>query len=228
MRPIDKGEQPQEFSKYQQAKGYLIVRLGDYCSYCERPLNSAAVEHIQPKSKEPSLERSWDNFLLACINCNSIKSDKEINLYDYYWPDKDNTFLALNYITGGIIITSPNLTDKALERAKNTINLTGLDRIPSDDPSENPEMKDTRWRARRDALQVAERVHKNLRRADTEFARGLIVDLAKATGFFSIWMTVFKEDLDMLKKLIEAFPGTSSDCFDSEGAFPIKRKSRKL
>jgi hypothetical protein len=34
-------------------------------------------------------------------------------------------------------------------------------------------------------------------------------------GFFSIWMEVFKDDVDMRQRLIDAFPGTASDCFDA-------------
>lgn len=39
------------------------------------------------------LEIEWSNLLLACTNCNSIKSDKDNELYCYYWPDRDNTMV---------------------------------------------------------------------------------------------------------------------------------------
>jgi len=56
MRPVVKGSCPQDdfgrdiiFKKFQNARGELIDRLGQYCSYCEMKLDSAlAVEHIQP------------------------------------------------------------------------------------------------------------------------------------------------------------------------------------
>ncbi|MCW1941660.1 HNH endonuclease [Bacillus anthracis] len=73
-------------------------RIGSYCSYCERSLGgNVAVEHIQPKSLHKELALTWDNFLLACVNCNSIKSNQSINLEEYLWPDKDNTLLAFHY-----------------------------------------------------------------------------------------------------------------------------------
>jgi uncharacterized protein (TIGR02646 family) len=109
MRPIIRGDIPKDentgepikFNAYQDAKNYLIKNIGSYCSYCEQKINNAlAVEHIKPKKHNRDLELSWHNFLLACINCNSIKSDTQINLTDYFWCDRDNTFLAFIYIDG--------------------------------------------------------------------------------------------------------------------------------
>lgn len=85
MRPLDKGAVPRagdgaiRFGHYSDAHPHLVERLGDYCSYCERRLPaSLAVEHVQPKSHVPELETSWDNFLLACTNCNSVKGSKPV------------------------------------------------------------------------------------------------------------------------------------------------------
>jgi hypothetical protein len=47
--------------------------------------------------------------------------------------------------------------------------------------------------------------------------RKQIVSNAQGRGFFSVWMTVFKDDPDMLNRFINAFPGTCTDCFDVEG-----------
>ncbi|MFZ4698895.1 MAG: hypothetical protein ACOYMG_02485, partial [Candidatus Methylumidiphilus sp.] len=45
-----------------------------------------------------------------------------------------------------------------------------------------------------------------------------VVRTALASGFFSIWMTVFHDDTNMLNRLIDAFPGTrGSGCFDANG-----------
>ena len=41
--------------------------------------------------------------------------------------------------------------------------------------------------------------------------------IAPDTGFFSVWMTVFHEHPEMLKRFIQAFPGTDPNCFDDEG-----------
>jgi hypothetical protein len=35
-----------------------------------------------------------------------------------------------------------------------------------------------------------------------------IIDTVKAKGFWSVWMTVFSDDADMLDRLMVAFPGT--------------------
>ena len=88
MRPVDKGAAPAVYAKYQDAGPDLQARLGDYCSYCERQIETnLAVEHIQPKSHVPALRTDWTNFLLGCVNCNSSKGNTPINLRDYFWPD---------------------------------------------------------------------------------------------------------------------------------------------
>ena len=62
----------------------LQERLGDYCSYCERQIEThLAVEHIKPKSHDPGLRRAWNNFLLACTNCNSSKGGTPVNVADF-------------------------------------------------------------------------------------------------------------------------------------------------
>ncbi|HEY0835245.1 MAG TPA: HNH endonuclease [Azospirillum sp.] len=64
-------------STYQEARLGLTTAVGGYCSYCELPLTSSlAVEHKLPKFWFPDRMLNWDNFLLACPICNSIKNDK--------------------------------------------------------------------------------------------------------------------------------------------------------
>ena len=226
MRPIERGSLPRDksgtpkiFSRYQDARGDLIDRLGEYCSYCEMPLGaSLAVEHAQPKKKNPDLELSWDNFLLGCANCNSTKGDKDVEIDDYYWPDRDNTIRAFEYLQGGILRVNSNLTNSEKERARKTIELTGLNKDPKNDPARS----DRRWLNRDKAWENAERALRNLQRNDTPEMREQIVDTATSRGFFSVWMTVFREDSDMLLRFIDAFPGTSRFCFDPQGR-PIPR-----
>ncbi len=63
MRPIVKGANPTDengveiiFTKYARARRYLIDRIGEYCSYCERKIEAnLAVEHVQPKDTNPDL-----------------------------------------------------------------------------------------------------------------------------------------------------------------------------
>jgi hypothetical protein len=49
--------------------------------------------------------------------------------------------------------------------------------------------------------------------------RRQIVRTALGHGFWSVWMTVFRDDGDMRKQFVENFPGTAEDCFDASCAF---------
>ncbi|MEA5534054.1 HNH endonuclease [Crocosphaera sp. XPORK-15E] len=220
MRPVIRGEAKDEntgnsinFQKYGDAKPYLLENIGEYCSYCERKVNNLlAVEHIKPKEYYPALELVWDNFLLACTNCNSIKGQKTINLSDYFWCDHDNTFLAFTY-ANGLIKINDNLTETQKEISQKTIELTGLDRVPG---HPNYSRKDQRWKERQDKWGKAQRAYNNLQKNDIEEQRQTIIDLALESGFWSIWMTVFRDDKDMLERFIKAFPGTCQDFFDQD------------
>jgi 5-methylcytosine-specific restriction endonuclease McrA len=87
VRPIDKGEAPAVYDKYEDAKPDLQNRIGRYCSYCERRVPaSLAVEHVEAKINAQGLILTWENFLLACSNCNSTKSAARIDLADYLGP----------------------------------------------------------------------------------------------------------------------------------------------
>ncbi len=212
MRPIERGKSPNSYHEYQDARGDLINRLGEYCSYCEMHLDSAlAVEHILPKNKCPEMEREWTNFLLACPNCNSTKGDKLIGRNECYWPDLDNTVRAFEYQIGGQISPHPGLTAVEKSKAQKTIELTGLNYNPGNAVT----AADRRWINRKEAWDIAADSLDNLHSNDTPYMRRQIVETAKALGYWSIWMTVFYADKDILKRLIEAFPGTCDDCFDA-------------
>ena len=230
MRPIIKGEHPSEsgqpklFKEYQQARKDLIDRLGQYCSYCEMKLDaSLAVEHVQPKSLYPALEREWNNFLLARTNCNSTKGSQDIILSDYYWPDEDNTFRAFTYLQGGLVRPHPQLNNQEKIKAKATLKLTGLDKPFVNDP----EVKDRRLLNRRETWDIATRSLNRLRTNDTLLMREQVAEHSVSQGYWSVWMTVFKDDPDMLRRFIEAFPGTCQDCFDYKGN-PIPRPNGNL
>lgn len=59
-------------------------------------------------------------------------------------------------------------------------------------------------------------------------AAELLANLAKAKGFFSVWMDVFAKDVDMRRRLIATFPGTAQDCFDPTSTAPIAREGGRL
>jgi uncharacterized protein (TIGR02646 family) len=222
VRPVQRGSCPTKeggvpivFSTYQEARPYLIDCIGSYCSYCGMRLDaSLAVEHVQPKSTNRALKLKWDNFLLACTNCNSIKKDKRVSVKAVFWPDRDNTQRAFRYGPGGLIEVNPTLSKIEQRRAQATIDLVGLDRTPDS----RPNASDRRWLGRQRAW---ERAHDARRRLliplnNTRHFRSQIIDTAKETGFWPIWFTVFEGDRDMTRRLIKAFPGTAEDCFDTK------------
>ncbi len=226
-RPVDEKGNDIQFAEYQQARGELIRRMGEYCSYCEMQLDSSlSVEHKRPK-KPPGVstndlerELDWNNFLLACVNCNSTKDNTEVLLNDYFWPDSDNTFRALRYSEGGLIVPAPELDDNLRLKAQKTIELTGLHKQPLNDPAAS----DRRWQNRRQAWDIAQRSRQNLEHCNTNTSsmKEQIIEIAAAKGYWSVWMTVFQDDPDMRRRLIDAFPGTCSECFDSDGN-PVAR-----
>ena len=219
MRPVERGVTTQTFTAYQQARGLLIKRLGEYCSYCEMPANaSLAVEHIQPKKKNPALELEWDNFLLACGNCNPTKGDTEIVLTDYYWADTDNTARAFVYSVGGFIAPNPDLTPDEHVKAEATMRLFGLEKRPPIDV----EASDRRWSNRLQTWDIAIRALSRLKNLDKSEMREQIVDTAVAQGYWSVWMTVFKDDPDMLERFIKEFHGTAN-CFHPTSFQPVPR-----
>ena len=204
-----------------------MARLGDYCSYCERRIETnLAVEHIQPKSVVAALITDWTNFLLACVNCNSTKGDMPINLADYFWPDADNTLRAFEYLAGGLIGPRPGLLPAKAMKATATLTLTGLDRYPGS-PVQEPTTSDQRWLRRRQAWEKAKWCRDLLTTQDTVEVRKLIVEVATGRGQFSIWWTVFAGDVDMRRRLREAFIGTHAESFDADEN-PVPRVGGQL
>ncbi|MFH1134926.1 MAG: HNH endonuclease [Pseudomonadota bacterium] len=204
-----------KYKHYSQARKELIHRLGEYCSYCEMHLDaSLAVEHVKPKKPRGMAEvdrrraLDWDNFLLSCANCNSVKGAGDIDLDDYVWPDRDNTYRAFQYSEGGLVAAAESLDGRLQRNALNMINLVGLNKICG-----QVKASDRRWLNRREAWDLAVRAKERLVGNDCLELREQIAETAQAKGFWSVWMTVFKADGDMLQRLIEAYPGTCRDCF---------------
>ena len=215
MRPVDKGPAPKVYTRYQDASTDLKGRLGDYCSYCERHIEThLAVEHVQAKVQRASLRNSWANLLLGCVHCNSSKGKKRVALRDYFWPDRDNTLRVLEYVKGGLVLPHPCLKGADQVRAEKTITLTGLDKIPGK-PDRNPTDSDQRWLKRQQTWQLAEHARDRLaKQKNNTSMREQIVDTAVNRGMFSIWWTVFAGDIDMRRRLREAFIGTHGESFD--------------
>lgn len=218
MRPVERGPAPRIYTSYGDAIGDLEERLGIYCSYCERRLPvSLAVEHMSPKSVHPNLELTWDNFLLGCTNCNSVKGNTDTDDNETLWPDRDNTLLALTYSEGGFVELDNRLNAEQRARTRALINLIGLDRHQARGWP-RPAARDKRWQQRDELWTIAKNcvnAFEALGQSDT--ARSLIISTAMGYGFLSVWLTVFGAYPAVKQALVEAFPGTAKNCFDDTG-----------
>lgn len=225
MRPVNKGPSPYDtIQEYAEALPYLESVIGLYCSYCEFPISHVPeVEHISAKKKGGD-ETNWSNLLLGCKYCNTRKGTKVTpeNVERHLWPDNDNTALAYVY-DGGIPKVNKNELDMLdpsgtlSAKAQTLFAVVDLGHVPA------PNEKDRRFRQRNKAYELAldslrdwQEQNKVCPKA-SEGLKNQIVRTATATGFFSIWMTVFAGEADILCALIEAFPGTNRKCFNDEG-----------
>jgi uncharacterized protein (TIGR02646 family) len=225
--PTDNKGNLKKYSPFDTAKSDLFLVIGQYCSYCETWGYSAsvAVEHVQPKkyqlpdgsSPYAHLEENWDNFLLGCVNCNSVKLNKDVKLTDVCLPHLHNSSMAFIYKEGGYIKINDSLSVAEKAMAENMLQLTGLDRRPG---TPNYSRKDKRWDQRRDCWELAIRYLNKLQNKETDV--NTITDLAKAKGHWSVWMSVFENHPVIRQALIEAFPGTAANCFDQH-TVPLRR-----
>jgi len=220
VRPIDRGASPQttDYADYRDAFPDLSSRLGSYCSFCERRIpTNLAVEHVQPKGlpQYAPLVGRWDNFLLACVNCNSTKKDKDVVLPDVILPDRDNTAYAFVYDASGKVAANPALPAALQAKADATLGLCGLDKAPSRVRDANGNfVAIDRYRQRMDVWAIAARSKELLGRNRSPDVIELVRANALAHGHFSVWMTVFAGDVDVRRELVAHFKGTDPGCFD--------------
>lgn len=217
MRPVDKGEAPEQvFKKYQDAEPYLEERLGAYCSFCEFPIKHVPeVEHKEAKARGGDT-LAWENLLLSCKYCNTRKSTlvEKGDKGKYLWPDEDDTFHAFSYDT-----EIPKLNEEYLQsqgndvkqKAENLFRLLKLDNVPI-----TPTVKDRRYTERSVARNYAlssksgwDKV--KLSKNDKSEYLQQIRMLAESSGFFSVWMQVFKEDEEVKEVLLAVFKGTRKE-----------------
>lgn len=230
MRPVRRGAspQPRDFADYRDAFAELMSRLGPYCSYCERRIaTQLAVEHIQPKGipQYAPLQGRWENFLLACVNCNSTKGDKNVVLADVLLPDRDNTFVAFTYAQDGTVRVDGTLPSIAASQAGATLAMVGLDKRIAQALDANGKLVAIDRVAQRMQAWLLAQTSKDDLDADPHSAglRRQIVRTAVENGFFTIWMAVFASDADMRGRLIDAYVGTrGSACFDPVTTVPVR------
>lgn len=228
MRPVNRGACPCDDSgralnfhpEYANARGELIKRLGEYCSFCESRLQAGLhVEHILPKRPEghnedmPERVGDWNNFLLACVNCNSHKARTEFPDGECMFPDRCDTFSAITYSEGGQARPSASLPQRDRQRALNLIELVGLNARPAT-KQKLKRMSDRRWLNRRKAWNMAQDSHNDvLNNIDNAALLDNIVKIVIAGGHWSIWMQVFNDIPEFKEKLISQFPGTARQYF---------------
>jgi hypothetical protein len=224
MRPVDKGIAPKQYTNYQNSRSDLAQQIGWYCSYCEMPVkNMIEVEHVVPV-KNGGKKLEWHNFLLSCRYCNSVKVDRNTSRKGYFWPDIDNTFLAFSYSPVKMIEPNNQLTSAKMTIAQNTIDLMGLDRYPG--AINEPTEKDTRWRSFDEAWGKAQRALERWHKLPVPLMLEQIIDTAKGTGHFSIWMAVFKNEIVVKQAFIQEFTGTAKNCFVKGN--PVSRRGSNL
>jgi len=196
------------FNTYGDAATYLRDRLGRYCSYCERKIpTSLAIEHVIPKSYNPTLENVWGNFLLACVNCNSHKGSQPVELNGYLWPDTDDTFSAFTYEPSGAIKVAAGLDTLQQAKARALLELVGLDKSPEQASAADYRYKDRieQWGKAKVAVEMLQSASVQ----SLEKTRAAIITLA--TDGYSIWATVFRGDPFILAALVKKYPGTRAD-----------------
>jgi len=229
MRPVRRGHSPQAgpFDPYSTAKVPLLIRLGLYCSYCERRvITNLAIEHLQPKGVAAfaHLENEWTNFLLACVNCNSTKGDTPVDITHVLLPDRDNTFLAFEYTVDGEVRVHPGLTGQLAAQAQALLALTGLDKDLYEVQDENgKQIVVDRVSKRMESMGIALDQAAAIAADPGNLAlRTSTAKMAFLDGAFSVWMTAFAGDPDMQQRLIDIFPGTRlSGCFGSSGHIAV-------
>jgi len=226
MRPINRGKIPLDkkdtskvFRHYRHAKDDLIERLGSFCSYCEMNIeNQADVEHVSPKSKNPTLEKRWNNLLLGCKTCNIIKDNKNDNREGYLFPDTHNTSFLYEYSISDVKVKD-DLEQCTKDLATATFNLVDLNRKVN-----TSNQIDDRARARNNSWEKAQMALEDFLKLPSHPA--MISSTARSCdSFFSLWLQIFKEHPEVKKAILKNVSGTAMECYD-EKLNPIKNIQR--
>lgn len=239
MRPVYKGLWPTRpdnaairlvFTDWTNAKKSLVERTGEFCHLCEiyMPMG-LAVEHIMPKVHFGLLSDKWDNFLLICTACNSRKhNDIPARPYKlkYYWPHLHNTLLAFQSPFNGpsafLVTPSSALNPDQLSRANATINLYKLDQklLLSGEP-------DPRYRRKFEIGSMA--MHRYLDYKRGQCTLQSVTENAKANGFFTLWLEIFKNERPVVDALLDLpdFKLDRAQWFDAQNV-PQGRNGTKI
>lgn len=221
--PNDENGSPKTYAEYTDALEDLIDTLGPYCSYCGCKLSHLLeVEHVQPKTHFPGLRLSWNNFLISCKYCNTVKSDRPTDdLGNYIWPHRDNPMMFVDWKPDREVLPKPALDPGSLARTLRSLELTGLDRHPQS-PTARPTRKDRRWRCWRDIWATAKFAKEQVEMSPsvTQQIVTLTAVAAKESGGFPIWMAVFEDYPEIKTAIVNAYRGTCTDCFENGNPIP--------
>lgn len=230
MKPVEKGMPPRTYRAYEGAKVDLIAKLGGQCSYCEaaKDPQELHVEHIYPKDPHPERKLDWENFLLACSSCNSYKhthlgGGRRRGLESrYLWPHLENTFRAFQYLSDGRVELRPRLRQNIKRAANATIAMLGFMLSPAKARSyqkkgiayDGVDKRSENW-AEAAGFRIMYLANPTAANAAT------IAHAAAKMGYFSIWMEVFHDRIEVRQELIRAFRA-DQDCFDANTK-PIRK-----
>jgi hypothetical protein len=190
MRPVNKGNAPKVYIDYGDARHDLACRIGYFCSYCEMGVNNMIeVEHVHPIDNG-GIPTDWNNFLLSCKYCNTVKSARNPSRLGYLWPDIDNTDLAFEYSEINVIEPKSALLPLLKSYAQATIGLMGLDRKPGG--TTEPTFADMRWRSREEVWTIAKDNYNNWIEAPLPAMARSIANCS-LIGHYSIWQEIFKD-----------------------------------
>jgi hypothetical protein len=218
MRPVNKWQVGQngvviEYNPHTEAKTKLLENFGNepfyYCSYCDRviPKVNMEVEHIQCVHHYPQQEYLWNNFLLACKNCNLTKGDEDFAPGNVLLPHLQNTWNCFIVNNDGTM-TADTTNALAYNRALRTVEIWGLDRGFS---HARRQPQDDRFDVRRHILILAKRALSHYQNGVPNYMDE-IVDQAIAYGFWYVWMKVFENHQTVQDALILAFNNTYANC----------------
>lgn len=240
MRPIERGAVPQvngqdkTVSDYKNWRADLLDRLGTYCCYCNIiQLERLEVEHVIAQAQGGSI-LDWNNVVLACGACNSRKNARQCSPTTHFFPDIHNTHLAFTCRIvphpkqrgkfAAVIVVRGGLNTAQQVKAKNSIELYGLTRIPAD-RRRIQQAIDLRWKYRYNEL-IEAGVWRSNWDATPMAGQSMVLDcirtLARKGGFFSIWFDAFHDVPIVKEALINAFPHTAG-CFPAPMFDPIER-----
>jgi len=219
MRPIQKGKAPQQYGKYGDAKMDLYKRLKLQCCYCEQhtKLENIAVEHVYPKKIHDGCKLCWNNFLLSCTLCNSMKKDTDIFFYNekkYLFPDRDDTYHRINYekSNGYQPIENRNYAD--YNRAENTLRLYIHD---TPHPTRKHIFMVTEraslWKKEGDAATEMKEFYEELKENKQKEKYIKQISERAEKDCWSIWMKTFEGNPEVKEAILYALPNTAIEYF---------------